>query len=131
MPAAIGAKLAAPDKTVISASGDGGTVFANPEACLWMQRRYRVPTLHIVANNNRYAAVSYGLLRTYPDGYCVRENDFNGYDLSPSIDFSLLAKSCGAYSEKLENPAELPGALERALSAVRSGQSALLDVVVQ
>jgi acetolactate synthase-1/2/3 large subunit len=130
MPAGIGAKLAAPNKTIISASGDGSTVFANPEACLWMERRYKIPTLHIVTNNSRYAAVSYSLLRTYADGYCVNEKDYNGYDLSPSIDFSLVAKSCGAFGEKVESPAELPGALKRALSAVHSGQAAVLDVAL-
>ena len=130
MPAAIGAKLAAPEKTVISASGDGSTVFANPEACLWMERRYKIPTLHIVTNNSRYAAVSYSLLRTYDKGYCIAEKDFNGYDLSPSIDFSIVAKSCGAFGEKVETPAQLPTALQRALSAVHSGQSAILDVAL-
>jgi acetolactate synthase-1/2/3 large subunit len=130
MPAGIGAKLAAPDKTVISASGDGSTVFANPEACLWMERRYKIPTLHIVTNNSRYAAVSYSLLRTYSEGYCVTEKDFNGFDLSPSIDFSMVAKSCGAFGEKVESPAELPGALRRALQAVHSGQGAVLDVAL-
>jgi acetolactate synthase-1/2/3 large subunit len=130
MPAAIGVKLAAPDKTVISAGGDGDTIFASPESCLWMSRRYRTPTLHVVCNNSKYNAVSFSIMRTYPDGYSVKANDFNGFDLRPSIEFAQLAQSCGAYGEKVSDPAELPKALKRGLAAVRAGQSALLDVVI-
>lgn len=130
MPAGIGAKLAAPGKTVISASGDGGFVFANPEACLWMARRYGISTLHIICNNGQYLAVREPLRKTYPDGYSVRANDFNGSDLQPLIDFALVAKACGAHGERVSVPAELPDALRRCLHAVHSGQSAVLDVIM-
>ncbi|MEW6669432.1 MAG: thiamine pyrophosphate-requiring protein [Thermodesulfobacteriota bacterium] len=129
MPAGIGAKLAAPGKTVISASGDGGFVFANPEACLWMERRYGISTLHIICNNGQYLAVSGPLRKTYPNGYSVRANDFNGSDLRPSIDFALVAKACGAHGERVSDPGELPGALRRCLHVVHSGRSAVLDVL--
>lgn len=131
MPAGIGAKIAAPGKTVISASGDGGFVFANPEACLWMARRYGISTLHIVCNNGQYLAVSRPLRKTYPNCYSLKANDFNGSDLHPLIDFALVAKACGAYGEKVSEPAELPDALRRCLHAVRSGQSAVLDIILE
>ncbi|OGO23488.1 MAG: hypothetical protein A2144_00235 [Chloroflexi bacterium RBG_16_50_9] len=130
LPAGLGAKLAAPDKTVISASGDGSFIFDNPEACLWMARRYKIPTLHIITNNIRYSAVSDAVHRYYPDGYCVKGKDFNGADLSPAVDFTRVAQACGAYAEKVTQPAELPGALQRGLAAVRSGQAAVLDVIM-
>jgi acetolactate synthase I/II/III large subunit len=130
MPAAIGVKLALPDNTVISVGGDGDTIFASPESCLWMSRRYQTPTLHIVCNNSKYNAVSFSVMRTYPNGYSVKANDFNGFDLRPSIDFAQLAQACGAYGEQVSDPAELPNSLKRGLAAVRSGQSALLDVII-
>jgi acetolactate synthase-1/2/3 large subunit len=131
MPAGIGAKLAAPGKTVISASGDGSFVFANPEACLWMARRYSIPTLHVICNNGQYLAVREPVRKTYPNGYSVKANDFNGSDLHPPIDFALVAKACGAYGERVSQPPELPGALQRCLHAVHSGQSAVLDVILE
>ncbi|RJR38752.1 MAG: thiamine pyrophosphate-requiring protein [Desulfobacteraceae bacterium] len=130
LPAGIGAKIASPDKTVISASGDGGFVFANPEACLWMAGRYGIHTLHIICNNGEYLAVKAPLLKAYPDGYSQKANRFNGTDLHPLIDFTLVARACGAYAERVSRPGELPGALERCLAAVHSGRSAVLDVIL-
>ncbi len=130
LPAGIGAKLAAPESTVMSASGDGGFIFANPEACLWTMRKYNIPTLNIICNNRRYHAVTEPLRETYPGGYCVTCADFIGADLNPPVDFKLVAQSCGAYGEKVVAPAELPGALKRGLEAVHSGQAAVIDVII-
>jgi len=130
LPAGLGAKLASPGKTVISASGDGDFIFANPEACLWMARRYNIPTLHIICNNNRYRAVSDSLQQYYPDGYCAGAGELNGASLSPSVDFAQVAQACGAYGEKVTQPSELPAALQRGLDSVRSGKAAVLDVII-
>ena len=44
--AAIGAKLAAPDKTVAALTGDGSYMFSVPSTVHWMARHYRTPFLH-------------------------------------------------------------------------------------
>ena len=50
----------------------------------------------------------------------------------PNIDFAVLAKSFGVYSEgPIANPSDLGPALARALAVVRSGQPALIDVISQ
>jgi acetolactate synthase I/II/III large subunit len=131
LPAGIGAKMAAPGKTVISASGDGSTILANMEACLWMARRYGIPTLHIVTNNRRYEAISMNVRMFYPDGYSSKGNGFNGADLNPSVDFAALARACGAFGETVSEPDQLPPALQRGLAAVNSGQAAVLDVIME
>ena len=41
----------------------------------------------------------------------------------------MIAHALGAYGEKVSDPDTLPGALQRALEAVKSGQSAVLDTV--
>jgi len=128
VPAAIGAKLAAPDKTVIAATGDGGFNFCVPNACLWAARRYKTPFLTVIANNSSYLAIRSTVRRYYPNGYAVQSGDFNGADLDPMVDFALLAQSCGAYGETVTDPAMLSGALQRGLDAVHSGQSAVIDV---
>jgi acetolactate synthase-1/2/3 large subunit len=129
-PRGVGIKLAAPDKTVIASGGDGSAVFSNPEAVLWTARKYHAPILYIVNNNNKYSAVennldSYGGARSY-----AGKAGFNGSDLSPSPDFAMIAQAMGAYGEKVTEPDRLQGALERALNAVKSGQSAVLDTVI-
>jgi acetolactate synthase-1/2/3 large subunit len=129
-PRGIGIKMAAPDKMVIASGGDGCAVFSNPEAALWTSRKYGAPILYIVNNNHRYNAVaenlsSYGGVESH-----AGKAGFNGSSLSPSPDFAMIARAMGAYGETITAPDKLPGALQRALEAVKSGQSALLDTVV-
>jgi len=128
--AALGAKLAAPDKLVVCATGDGSFMFSQPAACLWVARRYDIPFLTVIYNNKRYAAVEWALRGGYPEGYAVQAGDFNGASLEPSPQYAQMAESCGAYAETVTDPAEVKPALERALDAVREGQAAVLDVVV-
>jgi acetolactate synthase-1/2/3 large subunit len=129
-PRGIGIKMAAPEKTVIASGGDGSAVFSNPEAALWTARKYDAPILYIVNNNHKYYAVEMGL-SAYggPDSYAGKAG-FNGSDLSPSPDFAMIARAMGAYGEKVTEPDKLPEALQRALRAVRSGQSAVLDTII-
>jgi acetolactate synthase-1/2/3 large subunit len=129
-PRGIGIKMAAPEKTVIASGGDGCTVFANPEAALWTSCKYNAPILYIVNNNQRYNAVEVGL-RGYggADSYAGKSG-FNGSALSPSPDFAGIARAMGAYGETVTDPDKLPGALQRALKAVKSGQPAVLDTII-
>ena len=54
--AAIGAKLAAPDKTIISLTGDGTYMFSNPTPVHWVSKKYNAPFLTIVFNNKGWGA---------------------------------------------------------------------------
>ena len=66
----------------------------------------------------------------YPDGVAARTRNFPGTDLSPSPNFELTAQACGAYAERVEEPDEVPGALQRALKVVKEERrQALLNVV--
>ena len=49
--AAIGTKLAAPDKTVVALSGDGCYMFSIPSTVHWMAAKYETPFLQVVYNN--------------------------------------------------------------------------------
>src|SRR5204863_410920 len=55
--AALGAKLAAPDKTVICTVGDGAYIFGAPTAAHFVARAYDVPVLFVVFNNQAWNAV--------------------------------------------------------------------------
>ncbi|MBN2321262.1 MAG: thiamine pyrophosphate-requiring protein [Acidobacteria bacterium] len=128
-PRGIGVKMAAPEKTVIAGGGDGCAIFSNPEAALWTSRKYNAPILYIINNNNRYNAVQVGLDEYGGAASYAGRSGFNGSDLSPSPDFSMIARAMGAYGEKVTEPDKLPGALQRALEAVKSGQPAVLDII--
>jgi acetolactate synthase-1/2/3 large subunit len=128
--AAVGAKLGAPDATVIAAVGDGAYMFCAPTACHFTAQKYRIPFLTVVYNNQVWNASIAAARGLYPDGVARRTNNFPGTDLSPSPHFELTAQACGAYAERVEDPDELPKALERALKAVQEERrQALLNVV--
>lgn len=42
----------------------------------------------------------------------------------------MIARAMGAHGEKVTDPEKLPGALHRALEAVKSGQPAVLDTII-
>ena len=128
--AGLGAKLAAPEKTVISCIGDGSYMFGVPEAGHWVSRKMNLPVLFVVWNNSRWNAVAGATRGVYPDGWSVKTNNFPFSDLSPSLDFEMVCQSAGGYGERVEDPAEVPAAIERALHAVRvEKRQALLNIV--
>ena len=52
-------------------------------------------------------------------------------DLTPTPRYDLIARSVGAEGERVEDPAELMGALRRGLARVRDGQTAVVDVAIE
>jgi len=128
--AALGAQLAAPDKTVIACIGDGSYMFGAPTAAHWVARRLQLPVLFIVWNNARWNAVASATRGLYPDGWTAHLNSYPFSDLSPSLDWELVCQAAGGYGERVEDPAEVPAALERALRVVQQEQrQALLNMV--
>lgn len=128
--AAIGTKLGAPDATVIAAEGDGSYMFGAPTACHFTAQKYRIPFLTVIYNNQAWNASINSARGLYPDGVAQRTRNFPGCDLSPSPNFELTAQACGAYAERVEEPDEVPKALQRALKVVKDERrQALLNVV--
>ncbi len=128
--AALGAKLAAPEKTVVACMGDGSYMFGVPSATHWISRKYDLPVLYIVWNNQQWGAVANATRGVYPDGYAVKTNNFPFSDLSPSLDFEHLVEAAGGYGERVSDPSQVPGALERALHAVRvEKRQAVLNIM--
>jgi acetolactate synthase-1/2/3 large subunit len=127
--AALGAKLAAPEKFVVATVGDGAYMFTNPAACHWVAEAHKIPVLAIVFNNSRYGAVRRSTLAMFKDG-AAGENDGRFLaDLDPSPPYHEMARAQGAHAERVERPEELAGALARARDAVAGGRQALLNVI--
>ena len=52
--------------------------------------------------------------------------------MNPMVDFATLAKSMGVWSTgPISDPAQLAGALQRAMAIMKSGAPALVDVLTQ
>jgi acetolactate synthase-1/2/3 large subunit len=128
--AALGIKLARPDRPVVLVVGDGSFVFGEPLAALWASQMNQAPLLVVIFNNGCYNANKAPLISAYPQGYSVQGKHFIGTDLLPSPRYDLLAAVVGAVGERIENPAQVLPALHRALDYVRSGRSVVLDVIL-
>ncbi|WP_158613696.1 thiamine pyrophosphate-requiring protein [Sulfodiicoccus acidiphilus] len=132
MGAALGAKLASPDKTVVALVGDGTYIYSAPTACHFVSRKYSLPFLTIVYNNQSWYASKRPVQKFYPEGYAVRTSNFPGVDLSPPPKFELTAMASDAFAEAVEDPELLPEALEKAFGIVKRGENqALLNVILK
>lgn len=129
--AAMGAKLAAPDKTVIACIGDGSYIFNVPIACHWVMEAYRIPILTVIFNNQCYNAVKRTIKDLFPNGWSMKTGKFIGVDLHPSPKYENIVKAVGGYGETVEDPEEIKPALLRALEIVKTGRQAVVDVICQ
>ena len=128
--AALGAKLAAPDRFVTATIGDGGMIFANPTACHWVAEAHGLPIVMVVFNNERYGAVRNATMAMFGSGVAGRENGLGLADLTPSAPFERYAQAHGAFAARVEQAAELPGVLRAARAAVLDEQRhALVNVM--
>jgi acetolactate synthase-1/2/3 large subunit len=127
--AALGAKVAQPDKFVIATIGDGAYIFANPTACHWVSDAHKLPILTVVFNNAIWGAVRRATLDMYGQGAAAQDGGRLLADLSPSPAFEKVVEAQGGHGERVERPADLPAALGRAVAAVRGGRQALLNVI--
>lgn len=127
--ASLGAKLAAPERPVIVAVGNGCYMFGNPTPFHYVAQAMKLPVLAVIQNNARWQAVDASTRVVFPAGHAAAAKVMPLVDLSPSPDFCKVGEASGAYAERVTDPAELPQALRRGLSAVARGQQALLDVI--
>jgi len=119
-PAAMGAKCAAPERPVLSFTGDGGFWYHLTE--LETAARYGINTVTLVNNNHSLNQEKRGNELTY-GGQTAGSDEL--WMLS-DVDFSKVAESMGCFGIRVEKPSELQGALEQAFAA---GRPAVVDVV--
>jgi len=128
--AALGAKLAAPDKLVVATLGDGVYLFTNPTVAHWVGEKYRLPVLTIIFNNQRYGAVRNATLSMFKEGLSGEDDGRFLADLDPGAPYDELMRAQGGYGERVEKPQDLAGALQRARDAVMNEKKqALLNVI--
>jgi acetolactate synthase-1/2/3 large subunit len=127
MGASLGAKVAAPEKTVVSLLTDGGFVWGCPTSTLWTAGNYGASFLAVVFNNRGYGVVRGSQKQVLGVHRLGEKYTFEaGVEFMP--DYAMIARACGAYGETVEDPAEVLRALEESMARVRAGQAAVLDV---
>ena len=119
LPAALGAKLAAPASTMIAMVGDGAYMFCNPAACHHAAAKHDLPVLTVIANNARWNAVDLTARMVYPEGRLTRSDRSIISDLSPTPAFEHYCVASGGHGEAVSDRRDLEAALRRALDVVR------------
>ena len=115
VPFAIAAALAFPERQVISVNGDGAYGINAMEVDTAV--RHGAKAVFIVSNNSAWNIERYD-----------QEVNYGGRVVGTTLgnaDYAAMARALGAYGERVEDPAELPGALKRALKHA----PAVIDVV--
>ena len=124
-PAAIGAKLAAPDAPVLAFVGDGDFMMTMQELSTIAQ--YDIPVVILVANNSGWMAIKDLQSDAFGDELAFG-NDFLGHDDTVySPDFASVARGFGIDAYDESTPEGVTHALDEAL---RSGKPALVNVNV-
>ena len=119
-PAAIGAKLAAPDKVVIALIGDGG--FGQNPAQLATARHEDVAVIWLIMNNNAFGTIA-GLEKAHYETTFGTVFVKDGESTSPN--YAEVAKAYGIEGIKIQSAAEFKPALIR---AIELNKPVVLDV---
>ena len=125
VPAALGAKLAAPERQVVGLVGDGDFLKTCQE--LATAGQYRIPAVYVVANNVGWIAIRDLQAAVYGEERAVGAEFLrDGAPVTP--DLAALARAFGCQAERISAPAEVRPALERAFAA---GTPAVVEVMVE
>ena len=128
--AALGMKLACPDKDVVALTGDGSYIFSCPTPLYWMAARYNAPFMTVIYNNQGWNAPKTITRAEYPDGYAVQTSNYHA-SLAPSARFDLIAEAAGgAFARTVTTPDELRKALAEGKQAVKDGKCAVINAML-
>ncbi len=117
-PAAIGAKIAYPDRPVICFSGDGGFLMGAMEMATVM--KYGINVVAVVVNDNSLSAIKGS-----------QQKEFQGRTIDTELcnpDFVNFARSFGVFATRVENMKDFKPAL---LDAISMKKPALIEVMLR
>ena len=115
----MGAKLAAPEKTVVTIMGDAAIGMAGMD--IETAARLEIPILLVVFNNH--------VLSGYSVNYPVATERFGFTNLYGN--YADLSQALGGYGERITDPSEIIPALGRAQEAMAGGKPALLEFMTK
>ena len=114
LPAAIGVKLALPDRPVVSLTGDGSALYTAQG--LWTAAHSRVPVTWVIFNNTSYRILKQRVLAMR--GAAEQTDTFVGMELNdPPVDFVGMAHSFGIKAERAKTVKEATDLLADSLKA--------------
>ena len=125
LPAAIGVKLALPDRPVVALVGDGSAMYTCQS--LWTAAHERIAVVFVILNNTSYRILKQRL--TAQRGLAAQVDRFVGMELvDPAIDYVGLAHSLGVAAERAKNLKDTTDLIAKGL---RSNAPLLIDVPME
>jgi len=122
LPAAIGVKVALPDRPVICLSGDGSAMYTIQS--LWTAARYKVGVVFVIFNNTSYRILKQRVFAQR--GYAAQLDTYVGMELNnPAIDYVGLARSLGIAADRAKTVHDATDLIAKAL---KDGKPMLIDV---
>jgi benzoylformate decarboxylase len=122
LPAAIGVKLALPDRPVVGLIGDGSAMYTFQ--ALWTAARYRIGAVFVILNNTSYRILKQRLHAMR--GLAEQADSYVGMELlDPAVDFVGLAHSLGVKAERAKTVHEATDLIAQGLDG---GAAMLIDV---
>ncbi|MFZ0608872.1 MAG: thiamine pyrophosphate-dependent enzyme, partial [Xanthobacteraceae bacterium] len=122
LPAAIGIKIALPQRPVVALIGDGSALYT--VQALWTAARYRLPIVWVIFNNTSYRILKQRLVMLR--GLAEQADTFVGMELNdPTIDFVGLARSLGVDGARATTVHEATDLIAQAL---KDNKAMLIDV---
>lgn len=116
---AMGAKLACPDKLCINVWGDAAIGFTGTD--FETAVRERIPILSILFNNGGMATE----LKNIPNAVRLYgANAITGH-------YADMARSLGAYAERITDPSEIMPAIRRGIAQTKQGNPVLLEFITK
>ena len=120
MPAAIGIKMARPERPVLAIVGDGSSLYAIQ--ALWTAAHYGVGALFVIVANGGYAVMD--RLAELHGGTAV-------WPRFPEVDLCGLARSFGCAARRVASPDEVEDAFDELVPGLAArGEPLVLEVVV-
>jgi acetolactate synthase-1/2/3 large subunit len=118
-------------RLVVDCQTDGDLMF--DVGALWFAAKHKVPFLIVMHNNRAYYNDWEHQITVARQRGTPVERAHIGMDISgPAPDFAAIARGFGWHAEgPVENPADIAGALDRAIAAVKRGTPALVDTITQ
>lgn len=122
--AILGAKLAAPDKKVITLIGDGG--FGTNPTVLATAKEQNIPVVWVIMNNTAFGTIAGLEAANYGHSFGTLFRDADGKPYSP--EWAEIAKGYGIKSKKIQSADEFKDAFREALE---SNEPYVLDVPME
>ena len=119
--AAIGIKLAAPERPVVGLVGDGSMYYA--DSGLWTTAHHGIPLLYVIPNNEAYGTVADSFAKA--GGYMKQSGEYGGVVLD-KIDPVKLAEGFGVEGIHVQDEDRVQEAIDHGLEVVQTEQRPFL-----